>query len=50
MSRGQTWGNEETLCLLDIWAEAHIVQLLEKTHKNAVVFTMFNEKMKESGM
>ncbi|XP_013874664.1 trihelix transcription factor GT-3a, partial [Austrofundulus limnaeus] len=49
MSRGQTWNNEETLCLLDIWTDEHITNLLEKTHKNAVVFSMFSEKMKERG-
>ena len=35
ISRGSTWSNEETECLLDIWTDAHIKLLLENTHNNA---------------
>lgn len=49
MSRGSTWGTEETECLLYIWADANIKSMLEKTHKNADAFTMFSTRMKEKG-
>ncbi|KAK7175607.1 hypothetical protein R3I93_002515 [Phoxinus phoxinus] len=49
MSRGLTWSVEETSCLINIWAEAHVAQLLERTHKNTDVFNMFTERMKERG-
>ncbi len=47
MSRGSTWSSKETRCLIDIWADAYISQLL--THKNADVFSRFSERMKERG-
>ncbi|XP_074521445.1 uncharacterized protein LOC141798294 [Halichoeres trimaculatus] len=47
--RGQTWSYEEVRCLLDIWSEENISQLLEKVHKNTEVFKIFSEKMKENG-
>ncbi len=49
MSRGSTWSSKETCCLIDIWADAYISQLLEKMHKNADVFSKFSERMKERG-
>uniref|UniRef100_UPI003AAE612A uncharacterized protein n=1 Tax=Centroberyx gerrardi TaxID=166262 RepID=UPI003AAE612A len=44
---GQTWTHNEVTCLLNIWAEENIAQLLEKVHKNTKVFKIFCDKMKE---
>uniref|UniRef100_A0A673B5I3 Myb/SANT-like DNA-binding domain-containing protein n=1 Tax=Sphaeramia orbicularis TaxID=375764 RepID=A0A673B5I3_9TELE len=49
MSRGLTWSLDETRCLLDIWADVHVTQLLERTHKNANVFSLFSKRMKARG-
>lgn len=49
MSRGLTWSSEETRCLLDIWADVQISQMLEKTHKNAEVYKIFSKQMRERG-
>ncbi|KAK2907367.1 hypothetical protein Q8A67_006352 [Cirrhinus molitorella] len=49
MSRGSTWSSKGTRYLIDIWADSHISQLLEKTHKNADVLSKFSERMKEKG-
>lgn len=36
-------------CLIEIWSNESISQLLEKVHKNTEVFKLFSEKMKENG-
>ena len=47
MSRGSTWSKEETECLLDIWADAHIERMLANTHKNADAFNTLSTRMRE---
>uniref|UniRef100_A0A672GYZ3 Myb/SANT-like DNA-binding domain-containing protein n=1 Tax=Salarias fasciatus TaxID=181472 RepID=A0A672GYZ3_SALFA len=49
MSRGSTWGEEETKCLISIWSDDFVRSQLEKVHKNAETFQLFSERMKESG-
>lgn len=49
ISRGLTWSSEELRCLIDIWADAYMSQLLEKTHKIADVFSKFSQRMKDKG-
>ncbi|KAL2081739.1 hypothetical protein ACEWY4_023592 [Coilia grayii] len=49
MSRGQTWAEEEIRTLVDIWADVHISEMLDRTHKNADVFAVFSDKMREKG-
>ena len=47
MSRGSTWSQAETECLLDIWKDTHIKRMLEDTHKNANAFNTFSTRMRE---
>lgn len=49
MSRGSTWGEEETRFLIEIWSEDIIISQLQKTHKNSDTFQVFSEKMRERG-
>ncbi|XP_063068472.1 zinc finger and SCAN domain-containing protein 29-like [Engraulis encrasicolus] len=49
MSRGQTWADEETRALVDIWSDTQISDMLEHTHKNADVFAIFSEKLRKEG-
>jgi len=49
MSRGTTWGEEETKYLIKIWSDDSIKSMLEKTHKNSETYSIFSEKMRERG-
>uniref|UniRef100_A0A3B1ILQ3 Myb/SANT-like DNA-binding domain-containing protein n=1 Tax=Astyanax mexicanus TaxID=7994 RepID=A0A3B1ILQ3_ASTMX len=49
MNRGLTWTSNEVQCLLDVWADDYICQLLQTTPKKSEVFKMFSKRMKERG-
>ncbi|XP_038584276.1 uncharacterized protein LOC119910011 [Micropterus salmoides] len=49
MSRGSTWGEEETKFLIEIWSDDIIKSQLEKTYKSADTFQVFSERMVERG-
>ncbi len=42
-------GSEEVKCLVDIWADEQVCQMLDTTHKNSEVYKIVNERMKERG-
>lgn len=46
---GLTWGTEKVQSLIDIWAEESISSMLENTHKNAAVFKIFSDRLREYG-
>ncbi len=47
MSRGLTWCNEEVKCLIEIWADEQISQMLDTAHKNYETYKIVSEWMKE---
>lgn len=47
--RGLTWTSAEVRCLLDLWAEEHIQNLLQKVHKNNDVYKLIRDKLEEKG-
>ncbi|XP_070551691.1 uncharacterized protein [Ptychodera flava] len=49
VGRGVNWSTEEVLCLLSIWKDDIVQNLMEGTSKNRLAFTMVSEKMKENG-
>ncbi|XP_078018273.1 uncharacterized protein LOC144458762 [Epinephelus lanceolatus] len=49
MSRSNTWGEEETRFILQIWADDRIKAELERTHRNTETFQLFAERMREGG-
>ena len=49
MSRGSTWAEEEIRYLISIWSDENIKSQLENTHKNANMYKLFSERMKERG-
>lgn len=47
--KGTLWSVDEVRYLLDVWGEEHIKSMMENKHKNAEVFSLFSERLKEKG-
>lgn len=44
---GLTWCSNKVKCLIDIWSDWHISQMLDITHKNIEVYNIVTEGMKK---
>ncbi|XP_061534877.1 uncharacterized protein LOC133403715 [Phycodurus eques] len=48
-AKGAHWSDAEVRCLLEIWADANIQNLLDKTHKNSEIFAEIRDYLTDRG-
>ncbi|CAL1572582.1 unnamed protein product [Knipowitschia caucasica] len=47
--KGSRWSDLETECLIEIWSDTSIQYMLDRTHKNTVVFKQISKYLAERG-